>query len=344
MRLFVRARPGGGEWIGPQAPAPLTIEKLPFQDASARLVRTPHYKIYTTVEDTDFITRVGQLMEGGLFAYQTLAPDVPLTDQPMECYLFSRRSQWVEFTKQHTGLVASVYLQINRGGYTLHDWYVAYYIGEGATCSVAAHEGWHQFVARHFKGRLPPFIEEGLATMFEGVEFQHDLPRFNLSVNQTRAIALRKAIEDKQLWPLEQVVAMHAGQVVDKSGGKIEAFYAQAWAFGRFLWEADNAKYRPALRRLLADTASGEVFDPTGSHKDRNLPWNPDGVKPMLEHYLGMSFDEIDAAYAKYIQKIAFEELQAQSNSTGYSAAKKEIFLGRSLTPGYIGANAQVDG
>ena len=98
-------------------------------------------------------------MEGSrLGEYQKIAPGVPITDKPMECYLFGSRGEWIAFTRQHTGVEANIYLQINRGGYTIRDWYVAYYIGSSATCSVAAHEGWHQFVSRHFKGRLPPFF------------------------------------------------------------------------------------------------------------------------------------------------------------------------------------------
>jgi len=34
----------------------------------------------------------------------------------------------------------------------------------------------------------------------------------------------------------------------------------------------------------------------------------------MLEHYLGMSLDQIDAEYQKYIRKIAFDDYAAQWN------------------------------
>src|ERR1700722_10825629 len=275
-----------GEWIGPTTPADTKIEPLTRLDVTARLLKTPHYDIYSTIDDDQLLDKIGQLMEGSLEAYHTLAPDVALTSKPMECYIFSKRAQWSEFTVEHTGEMAPMYLKINRGGYTVGDWYVAYYIGESSTLSVTAHEGWHQFCARHFIARLPPFMEEGFATMFEGVKFRDDLPTFNLSLNQNRAIALRYAIDNNTLWPLEDVIGMNAGQVLDKPGEKIEAFYAQAWGMGRFLWDGDGGAHRAALQKILADCATGTIYDPTGPRHNRLRGWTARGAKAMLEHYL----------------------------------------------------------
>lgn len=305
-----------GQWFGPTTPTTFTVQPVP-NIPTARLFRTPHYDIYTTIQDDDLTGKLCQLMEGSLVAYHTLAPDVRLTTYPMQCYIFAKRAEWAEFTVEHCGGEAGAYLKINRGGYTRGDWYVAYYIGESSTLSVAAHEGWHQFVARHFKGRLPPFIEEGLATMFEGVEFHNGLPQYNLSINQDRAIALRKAIDDDDLWPLEQVIGMHAGQVLNQRGAKIDAFYAQAWGMGRFLWDGDNQAHRAALQQLLADTARGKVYDPTGTLRFKLRPWHPWAVKPMLEHYLGMSFDQIEASYDQFIRSVAYDELPLISAGGG---------------------------
>jgi hypothetical protein len=306
-----------GQWIGPSTSAAVSIAPAPDTGGAARLLQTPHYKIYTTIQSDEMVNRIAQLMEGSLTAYRQLAPDVPLTTYPMECYIFASRSQWAEFTRENTGEDADLYLHINRGGYTRNDWYVAYYIGDGSTISVAAHEGWHQFVWRHFKGRLPPFLEEGLATMFEGVQFKDGLPTYNLSINQNRAIALRTAIEGHWLWPLDEAIGMHAGMILNRPGERIDAWYAQAWGLGRFLWDGDGQKYRPALLRLLNDTANGTVYDPTGTHRNHLRGWNPIGVKAMFEHYLGMDFDQINEAYLRFIHHIAYEELPGESEEPG---------------------------
>jgi len=302
-----------GQWFGPTVPAAVSIRPEPDAEQSARIAQTAHYIIYTNLDDTDLINRIGQLMEGSYSAYRTLAPDTTESQTPMQCYIFQRRDQWAEFTRLHTGPAADLYLHINRGAYTVGDWYVAYYIGEGSTISVAAHEGWHQFRARHFKATLPLFLEEGLATMFEGVQFKDGLPCYNLSINQNRAIALRSAIETHSLWPFQQVIGMGAGDVVKRPGNEIEAFYAQAWALGRFLWDGDHGAHRAALQQLLADAAHGTIYDPTGPPHNRVRPWRQNGVKLMLEHYLQMDIEQIDTAYQAFCRHIAYDELPTMS-------------------------------
>jgi hypothetical protein len=318
MALAACAQSDSTGWDGPKMLATVNVAEVGNSGSKFKLITTQHYKIYTTIQNRpDLLDRMAQLMEGAFAAYQTLAPQAVLTAYPMQCYLFADRYQWSEFTRQHTGQDAPVYLQITRGGYTIHDWYVAYFIGDIGTYSVAAHEGWHQFVARHFRGRLPPFLEEGLACMFENVEWSGDLPRWNLSRNPSRALSLRKALDAGALFPLNKLVTLHAGQIVGLAEIRVEAFYSQDWAFARYLWEGENGKYRPALQRMLADTAAGTLYDPTGSHRYPYLGWNPAGVRPMLEHYLGADLSVIETGYRRFIQKIAYDELNEQFELPG---------------------------
>jgi len=302
------------QWSGPTVLASVTVEDASASDEGLKVVRSPHYEIYSTIQDRpEMLSRLAQLMEGAFGMYRTVAPMVVPTDYPMRCYMFNNKVQWMDFTRQHTGMDANVYLQINRGGYTIHDWYVAYYIGDVDTYSVASHEGWHQFVARHFKGRLPPFLEEGLACMFEHVEWTNDdLPRFNLSLNPERALSLRRVVDANELFPLSKLITLHAGNIIGLPGIRIEAFYSQNWAFARYLWDGDGGKNRPALERLLADTAAGTIYDPTGSLRRAYLGWNPAGVQPLLEHYLGQNLDAIDADYQLFIHKVAYDEMTEQ--------------------------------
>lgn len=286
----------------------LVLEPWEYRQKPARTVLTTHYAIHTTIADQEFLGKLAVLMEGALEQYRLFAPDVTLTSDPLDCFVFAKRPEWAEFTAAKTGSDAALYLQINRGGYTVRDWYVAYFIGDVGTYAVAAHEGWHQYVARHFKSRLPPFLEEGLATMFENVTFYSVSPKWDLSPSSHRATKLRNAIETKNLWPLERLMTMHAGEVVSMSGARIEAFYAQNWAFAEFLWEGEGGKYRPALQRLLRDCANGAVFDGNPPSERRTITdgWDPATVRPMLEHYLGMDLPEIDKAYKAYCRKIAY--------------------------------------
>lgn len=276
-----------------------------FDGRPGRIITTPHYRIHTTIDDQEFLESLTAVMEGALEQYRALTPTIPLTDRPMECYVFSRRPEWAQFTRQHTGNDAAVYLQINRGGYTVRDWFVAYLIGDAGTLAVASHEGWHQYVARHFKSRLPPFLEEGIATMFENIHWLSAEPRWNLAVNPTRADKLRTAIEDGNLWPLEQLCMMHAGDVVGLSGERIETFYAQNWAFAQFLLSAEGGRYRRGLERMLDELASGIADQRLGRSRGTSDSWDPQSVRPLLEHYLGMEIAQIDQKYQAYIREIA---------------------------------------
>ena len=297
-------------------PSPFAVEPWQYREMPGKTLTTAHYAIHTTIDDEHFLSRLPQVMEGAFEQYRLLAPGMPENTRPMDCYLFSRRIEWTEFTREHTGSDAVTYLRINRGGYTLHDWFVAYFIGDAGTYSVSAHEGWHQYVARNFKNRLPPFLEEGVATQFENIHWDDDLPRWNLHYNANRAQRLRQAIDGKYLWPLDKLISMHAGDVVGLSGEKIEAFYAQDWAFVRFAYDAEKGKYRPALQQMLSDAAAGQLYDPT--HGAVRIPfgaWRPQMVKPILEHYFGMSLSDLDAAYQAYVHVIAFEKFNEQWQS-----------------------------
>jgi hypothetical protein len=241
-----------------------------------------------------------------------LTPSTPQNTEPMKCYVFSKRKEWDAFTRENTGARANVYLQITRGGYTIGDWFVAYYIGQAATCSVTAHEGWHQYVSRHFKGHLPPFLEEGTATLFEDVRFVNDLPRWDLSINPNRVQKLRHTIERRKLWPLEKLITMHAGDIVNLPGDRIEAFYSQNWAFARFLWDGDGGAYRAAFQKLFDETAAGTVHDPNSTDPAARANWSPQNVKPLLEHYLKMDLATIDRHYQAYIRDVAFKQFADQ--------------------------------
>src|SRR5262245_6572362 len=115
----------------PQTPSAIvSISPWVYHDSpNARVIHTSHYAIHTTISNTDFSAAMGALMEAALLQYQQFTPGVTVSSEPLECFVFQRRTEWAEFTADKTGDDAALYLQINRGGYTVRDWYVAYYIG-----------------------------------------------------------------------------------------------------------------------------------------------------------------------------------------------------------------------
>ncbi len=301
-----------GQWQGPSSAAPVDSEQWRYANREGKVLRTGHYLIHTTVKEPGVVGKLPQVMEGAYASYRMFAGDLPESAEPMRCYVFGKRDEWADFTQKHTGADAAIYLQITRGGYTVGDWFVSYYVGADATYSVAAHEGWHQYVSRHFKGRLPPFLEEGTACMFESVRFIGNLPRWDTAINPARTLSLRNTIEGKKQWPLEKLVTMHAGDVVRLPGDRIEAFYSQSWAFARFLNEYDNGRYRAAFRRLMNDTAAGDPADRGQAMRKAMNLWSPASVKPMLEKYLGKDLRSIEEEYNTFIRHVAYDQFQRQ--------------------------------
>lgn len=289
---------------GPAGVTRLRAEPWAYGERMGQRIRSPHYIIHTTIDDQEVVEALGQVMEGVLEQYRRIAPDAPATTQPLECYLFQYRNEWAAFTERHTGIDAPIYLQINRGGYTIGDRYVAFFIGDIQTYSVAAHEGWHQYVARHFKHRPPPFLEEGLACLFEQVKWEQNLPRWDLTSNPNRIRGLRNAAESRSLLPLRQLASMHAGQVVNGTSAEVEGFYAQNWAFARFLWDAEGGRYRPALQRMLADAAAGTLYRDNIRRNLGSTEWDPASAAPLIERYLEMPLADVERAYRAYVRKI----------------------------------------
>jgi hypothetical protein len=298
-----------GAWNGPSSAAPMTVKPWSTPTGVGRTIRTPHYLVHTTITDPQIEARLGQLMEGCLEQYEKLAPAVQISARPMECYIFGTREQWAAFTRHATGVDAPIYLRVNRGGYTIDDWYACYDIGEVGTFAVAAHEGWHQFVGRHFREPIPPFLEEGIGSTFQNVHWVNDLPRWNLSIDPMRVQRLRNVLERKLVIPLDQLAKMHAGEVVKMSRDRIEAFYTETWAFARFLAEGENGKYLPGFQSLLNDAALGTLHKAPGA---REGEWNPELVKPLLEYYLRADLGTLDRELNAYMHTLAFERYGEQ--------------------------------
>jgi hypothetical protein len=278
-------------------------------DLTGSAIVTRHYVIYTTVTDQHLLESLALVMEGALQQYQETAPGVPVSNRLMECYVFADRQQWAQFTREKTGDDASLYLRITRGGYTVGDWYVAYYIGDAGTLSVAAHEGFHQFAARNFKMRVPPFLEEGLASMFENVQWDHGRPIWDLENNPNRLSSLRMGASAGKLMPLEELAGMHAGQVVNGPAAGISAFYGESWAFARFLLSQENRKYRPRLQRLLADAAAGRLEGVIARPTDAVF-WHPASAKPLLERYLQVDLKTLDGEFLAYLEELLNESVE----------------------------------
>jgi hypothetical protein len=271
--------------------------------AGAHIAATPRYRLHTNLPPAQ-AAAAARLLDGAFAQYREVAGDVPVSPAPLNGYLFATRAEWASFTQANTGPDARIYLQVNRGAYTVNDWFAAYSIGD-ATAGVLCHEGWHQFVARNFVGRLPPALEEGMACLFEAVYWHNGLPRWRLSSNPLRLKALEVAHERRRLLPLAEFLRLHAGELVGKKSDEVQAFYAQAWALARFLRE--DPRYAAGFERLLADTAAGQAWLPPHLARPHPRAWNAAVAEPTLEHYLATRIMQLDREFGQYVKRLVDE-------------------------------------
>ena len=250
-----------GEWLSSKAVhSPQLPEGEPwsFEGVEGLVISTAHYRIYTTVSDAEQLEKIPAFLESAYQKYMAFLPSADSDEEPLNMYLFERRSEWESYTRQNTGPLAKVYLKIQAGAYSHDSTCVAYLLERYHTLGVLAHEGFHQFSSRRLGHRIPAWMEEGLACNFEAHFWRAGKAVFSPDLNEFRVSALKKALRNDSLFSLPELLGMQAGDAVDLPPEKTATFYAEAWALTRFLQEGQRGKYRQAFRQLLDDAAAGD--------------------------------------------------------------------------------------
>ena len=288
----------------------VSVEPWKFGERKGQRIRTQDYDVYSTVRDEAYNTRLAVTLQSARREYQQLAglPPRPATapvEQLMHCYIFADRAQFVEFTRiRFPG--RDDLLTFNRGGYTVDDLFASHYAGDG-TIATAAHEGFHQYLSRELRESLPPFLEEGLASMFEVISWNgRGEPTWDFARHPTHAQTLAKASEHDVLIPLLLLARLDAGMVMENPQlTPYPLYYAQCWAFARFMIEGESGRYRPALKQMFIDAADGRLYDPTGANTRPVGTFRPSEAAAAVERALGRPLSEIEPAYRAYIRQIA---------------------------------------
>jgi hypothetical protein len=323
---------GPGEWDysriqGYMANVP-GIRKMEPWDNTGRqgmCIETQHYQIYTTLLDPLMLRQTPSFVESAYEAYERQVPDVIECTQKFKVYLFNDRQGWETFTRQFTGPDAEVYMKIQRGAYAKDGVCVAYNIGRKQTFAVMGHEGWHQFNQHYFKYRLPSWLDEGVATLFETCQYKQGVFQFRPQDNLMRLGSLRKAVQQGQMIPADQLITLNPAQVIDGYNGNADsamAFYAQTYAMVRFLREYEYGKRLTKYHNLLLGGLRGtwpieSVLARMAG--DRGVPltaaWNS-RVSPILFNlYIDRDMELINSQYRQFCNDIVYhvrlrEELQ----------------------------------
>jgi hypothetical protein len=274
---------------------------------------TDHYEIYTTLLDPLILSRVPGFVESAYKAYQKQLPELVETKFKLSVYLFAKRKQWEDFTKVFVGENAPLYLKIKSGAYCLNDACVAYNIGSDATFSVLGHEGWHQFNQRHFRYRLPSWLDEGIAMSFEANRYENGLFTFDPSRNINRLGGLKYTLLKGEMIPLRVLVGLDPGQAVRIGQDATQAFYSQSYALVRFLKEDNYGQRLAQYHQMLMGAVNG-TWPLTDEAKkiasDRNIPltieYNRAAGTKLFEYYIGTDFAGLEQQYLLFCRKLVY--------------------------------------
>ena len=284
---------------------------------------TTHYEIFTTLLEPFILRGISGFMESAYRAYNSQLPG-PVsgghltveTKTKFTIYLFAERGQWEDFTRSFAGEQAQMFYKIKAGAYYHNGACVVYDIGRERTFSALGHEGWHQFNGRCFKFRLPSWLDEGVAMLFETHGSEAGLFYFEPAENMYRLDGLKKTLTKNKMIPLKELVTMNPGDVLATDQTEaVMAFYSQSYALVRFLQEAGYGRRLSVYRRLLADGLRGDwVLDEVNKTiaTDRNIPktvlWNRIVGRGLFEDYIGDDFDQIEKEYLAFCRQIVKTE------------------------------------
>jgi hypothetical protein len=272
---------------------------------------TAHYEIFTTLSDPLMLRRIPLFMESAYRGYNSELPEPIETTNKFTIYLFADRQQWTAFTKGFAGEQADVFCSIKAGAYYLNGACVAYNIGRKRTFWALGHEGWHQFNSRLFKFRLPSWLDEGVAMLFESPQTKDGTFYFEPAENTYRLDALKKTLKNKMI-PLKELIEISPGEVLaTNESEQVLAFYSQSYALVRFLREGGFGKRMNNYRQLLLDGLRGDWPLDEVSKKiaeDRNQPrtvlWNRIVGQLLFQHYIGGDFDQLEQEYLAFCRQI----------------------------------------
>ncbi|KPL21205.1 MAG: hypothetical protein AMJ75_10450 [Phycisphaerae bacterium SM1_79] len=277
---------------------------------------TAHYEIFATLLKSWMLRRAPGFIESAYQAYNSQLPEPIETNTKFTIYLFADRRQWADFTRTFAGEQAETFCRIKAGAYYHNGACVAYDIDAKRTFSVLGHEGWHQFNGRHFKFRLPSWLDEGVAMLFEAHRIEDGAFYFEPAENAHRLDALKRTLSNNQIIPLRALIATNPGDVLatDQTEAAM-AFYSQSYALVRFLREAGYGQRLGIYHQLLADGLRGDWPLDDVSKKiamDRNIPrnvlWNHIVGLLLFQAYIGDDFGQIEKEYLAFCRQITADQ------------------------------------
>jgi hypothetical protein len=246
-------------------------------------------------------------LERTLARYRTelIAPpgELPAPSLKLDVFVLRDREQWASLTRRVMGGDAPPFESIPRGGFSSGGRSLLWNIGLRDTLALAAHEGWHQYTQRTFRDALPLWLDEGLATYFEGLRLDPLADRVIAAgpwANVERFSALRAASDRSLLLPLSRLVDVSPEELLTMPQDRALAYYAQVWALTLFLAQTHRAQLSSILNdasrgSLAARVTQGATPDEVRRWRDRRTGAG------VARACLASNLDEMGVRYASFI-------------------------------------------
>jgi predicted small secreted protein len=306
-------------------PAVKSIQEWNDIAESGLLITTNHYNIYTTMNDALMLRSLPGFVESLHREYLNKSGITSVSRNPKVIYLFQTREQWEQFGKTFTGDMWPVYQKIKKGAYYVNGACVTYNIGRSDTFGIIAHEGWHQFSHRHFKYRMPAWLDEGMAMQFEGFRSARGGYRFAPSYNTMRLQGLKRSFEQGQMPGLVSLLSENPAVVISgdqkDAPATINAYYSRMYALVRFLDQYGGGIYKPRLRSMMVSLVQGtwKVPDSVADMlDDRNniltTKANSEiGIRLFTDYY-GKDIAAIEEQFDRYCYSLVISQLPANKS------------------------------
>jgi hypothetical protein len=125
------------------------------------------------------------------------------------------------------------------------------------TWHTVQHEGFHQFAHAVIGGKIPTWLNEGLAEYFGESIFTGDGFVTGI-VPPWRLERLKREIQDNQTKSIRDIMLVSSQQWLMEMNIRN---YDQAWSMVHFLVHADNGKYQSAFAACIRGISQGRSFD-----------------------------------------------------------------------------------
>lgn len=293
-----------------------TAEPWSFGGYDGELVTTPTHLLHLTLPEGRLRTAMPVFTGTALLHYRTMlsadaeAEPLDAPTERMSTFVFGTRPEWAAWTKWRLRRGASLYLGIERGGYTIDAESVIWDIGRYDTLCMLAHEGWHQYTQSVFRHPLPAFLEEGLAAYAEGHRFRRSdtAPVFMPWRNLERYGQLRSARYRNRLIDLDDLIARPPQYFVAGSERGLLTYYAQLWALVHYLVEGREGRYRDGLVKLVSDAVDGHItssiYDADRRAGILGRTLGPNTGRDIIATYFDEDYAGFKAGYEAFIDRV----------------------------------------